>query len=405
MRKRRELEWQRNRRQKMTEDEKLKLKAKARETMSRLRAKCTVEKKKEMQKQNRERRRLSRLCKKLNNTTSNGNNGIDVHQNNFDCFMASLQWKVCSSCKKKDLSSCYDKKRCKDFHLFNKVNNMDPGDISNELKNLTFIEQQLIAKVHPVVSVYNIRKGEQYKYSGQVINFPQNVQEVCNVLPQKVKDIGGVLTVRFEGSDGYKDLNVQRDRVLKALLWLKANNPFYTDIKISEENIQLLPEDGNVYKDTNGYEVSEYEDIIPTDIEGVHYLSNTDIDDSDIEGIDFKQIPDITGISQKDKIGHSLGANFFLWPTIGVTPINEFSSPGYITMAFPHLFPYGLADYSNRENNNISLSKYIHHLMLFYDGRFAKDPRFRFFMMNSQMRWQALNVGNVFVKKITFSQK
>lgn len=36
--------------------------------------------------------------------------------------------------------------------------------------------------------------------------------------------------------------------------------------------------------------------------------------------------------------------------------------------------------------------------MKFKDQRFAKDPRFRFFAMNSNLRWQAINQGDVFVK-------
>ncbi|XP_052130984.1 uncharacterized protein LOC127751444 [Frankliniella occidentalis] len=43
--------------------------------------------------------------------------------------------------------------------------------------------------------------------------------------------------------------------------------------------------------------------------------------------------------------------------------------------------------------------------MLYRDGRFAKDPRFRFFLLNSMMRWQALRLGNIFVKQNSFFNK
>ncbi|KAK3922585.1 ATP-dependent DNA helicase [Frankliniella fusca] len=316
--------------------------------------------------------------------------------------MSSLVMKTCLKCKKKVMKSCYDKDRCQDCHLFTNANGMDPGDLPEQLTDLSFVEQQLIAKVHPVVSVYRIRKGEQLKYSGQVINFPQNVQEICNVLPQTVQTLQSILTIRVEGSDGYKDFQVRRQKVYDALVWLKINNPFYEDIELSTENIQLLPEDGNVYYQTNGYDIDKNSDLAPLDLEGVHYVNYSELEDEELDGIDFKHVPDIGNVSQKDKIGHSFEENVLLWPSIGSTPLNEFGSPGYITMAFTHLFPFGKADYSNRANNEISLTKYIQHLMLFYDERFAKDPRFRFFMMNSQMRWQALNVGNIYVKKNNF---
>ena len=37
---------------------------------------------------------------------------------------------------------------------------------------------------------------------------------------------------------------VRRWKVREALMWLKANNPLYTDIEISEERLLELPEDG-----------------------------------------------------------------------------------------------------------------------------------------------------------------
>lgn len=39
--------------------------------------------------------------------------------------------------------------------------------------------------------------------------------------------------------------------------------------------------------------------------------------------------------------------------------------------------------------------------MQYRDGRFAKDPRFRFFSMNTVLRHQALTLANVFVKDCT----
>ena len=59
---------------------------------------------------------------------------------------------------------------------------MDVGTVPEELKDLSYIEQMLIAKIHPVVSLYRI-KGTQYGYSGNVINFKQNIQEYINELP------------------------------------------------------------------------------------------------------------------------------------------------------------------------------------------------------------------------------
>jgi len=69
---------------------------------------------------------------------------------------------------------CYrDKKEVKKFSA---ENNMNPGEVPDELKGLTKIEEMLIAQTFPIVSVYYLR-GDQYAYSGNVINFPQDVGE------------------------------------------------------------------------------------------------------------------------------------------------------------------------------------------------------------------------------------
>ena len=40
---------------------------------------------------------------------------------------------------------------------FSAANNMDPGEIPDELQGLTEIEEMLIAKIFPIVSVYCLR--------------------------------------------------------------------------------------------------------------------------------------------------------------------------------------------------------------------------------------------------------
>jgi len=42
---------------------------------------------------------------------------------------------------------------------FSAENNMDPGEVPNELQNLTEVEEMLIARVFPVMSVYRLREG------------------------------------------------------------------------------------------------------------------------------------------------------------------------------------------------------------------------------------------------------
>ncbi|CAG8503559.1 10031_t:CDS:2, partial [Racocetra fulgida] len=106
---------------------------------------------------------------------------------------------------------------------FSYDNNMDPGEVSEELQGLTEIEEMLIAQVFPIMVIYRLREG-QHGYRGIIINFSQDVEE-------------------FTNATAFRDFRVRRDKVTCALRWLKKNNDYYSDITIDNENLQFLPED------------------------------------------------------------------------------------------------------------------------------------------------------------------
>lgn len=87
------------------------------------------------------------------------------------------------------------------------------------------------------------------------------------------------------------------------------------------------------------------------------------------------------------------------WPTIGERPINEFNTEGYIARAFPTLFPKGDADLHSPRLQKVNPSPYFKHLMKYRDGRFAKSLRFRFFAMNSMLRWTAIQNSTICVRR------
>lgn len=72
--------------------------------------------------------------------------------------------------------------------LFTEENSLDLGEVLQELRNLTMVEEILIARVHPVVSVYKIRGVDlqQTGYSGHVMNFNQHIERVANRLGEVV---------------------------------------------------------------------------------------------------------------------------------------------------------------------------------------------------------------------------
>lgn len=87
------------------------------------------------------------------------------------------------------------------------------------------------------------------------------------------------------------------------------------------------------------------------------------------------------------------------WPEITNTPINEFRTEGYISCAFLTLFPTGAGDFTQPRLRTVTIGNYFKHLMMYKDGCFAKHPRFRFFALNIEMRWRALQAGRIYVRQ------
>src|SRR4051794_3861194 len=105
----------------------------------------------------------------------------------------------------------------------------------------------LIARVFPVMSVYRLR-GRQHGYRGNVINFPQDVEEFATHLPRHLSSLD-VLIVRRQFANNlttFRDFKVRRNKVTRALWWLKENNCYYSDIVIDNEVIQSLPIEGPI---------------------------------------------------------------------------------------------------------------------------------------------------------------
>src|SRR6266496_1225193 len=139
----------------------------------------------------------------------------------FRSEMNKLGHKSCPVCNERFLSIDIVKEMCRrcykdnknNIKKFSSRNNMDPGDVPEELKGLTETEEMLIARVFPVVSVYYLRGG-QYGYRGNVINFPQDVQEFITRLPRHPSSLD-MLVVRRQSSGGstFVDFNVRRTKV------------------------------------------------------------------------------------------------------------------------------------------------------------------------------------------------
>lgn len=87
------------------------------------------------------------------------------------------------------------------------------------------------------------------------------------------------------------------------------------------------------------------------------------------------------------------------WPKIGNDPVNEFTTEGYITCAFPTLLPTDAGEFLAPRLHGITVSNYFKHLIKYGDGRFTKHPRFHYLALNTEMRWHALQTRRIYINK------
>ncbi len=271
------------------------------------------------------------------------------------------------------------------------------------MQGLTQVEEMLIAGVLPFMSLYRLPHG-QYGYSGHVINLPQDVASFASTLPRVPRELD-VVVVRKEGAaNSHRDFRVRRSVVLHALQWLLVNNNYYRNVRIDRDTLSMLPEDGDltdltsvtVQSTADDQELPSAEDLNPYDA----HLSRTFVPNT------VQRLTEQETIRQSVQDQHSVHPvtappppPTLSWPPSGVTPINEFNTEGYISCAYPTLFPTGAADFIAPRPCAVTVGNYFKHLIMYEDGRFARHPRFRYFALNTEMRWRALQTGRIYVRQ------
>ena len=264
----------------------------------------------------------------------------------------------------------------------------------------------LISAVMPIMSVYRLPQG-QYGYSGHVINLPQDVATFAQSLPRLPRELD-VIVVRKEGANHtHRDFRVRRAVVLRALQWLLSNNQYYRalGVTIDTNALEQLPHDENMATFTSVTESSLSPDTSTTDHQATSDAAAED------ESCDAQlpqsfvpvAVPSRTeqeAVQQSVQQWQSSSSNAALmWPSIGGVPLNEFTTEGYFTCAFPTLFPTGAGDFLGQRQVQVTIGNYFKHLMQYDDGRFARHPRFRFFALNTEMRHRALQTGRVYIRQ------
>ena len=133
------------------------------------------------------------------------------------------------------------------------ANNLYICFIPDELKDLTIVEQTLINRCHVKCTIVKITTESgnnylnQFKCRWNIITFPQNPDNILDLLASlpKSEDFQVAFIGKIKPSDDYikKIFTVRKWIIVVTLLWLKQHNAAYSNVTISQDFIDLLPDD------------------------------------------------------------------------------------------------------------------------------------------------------------------
>src|SRR6266545_2634941 len=129
------------------------------------------------------------------------------------------------------------------------ANNLWLGKVPDQLKNLTFVEKILIARVKHTCAFVKVASG-MCKMKANIVAFESPIPKIYNILPFPRDDLNEMLAILFTGpckptkeDFARTPFLVRRNAVINALEWLKLNHKDYANIEISHENAMQYDED------------------------------------------------------------------------------------------------------------------------------------------------------------------
>ncbi|ESK93954.1 hypothetical protein Moror_12947 [Moniliophthora roreri MCA 2997] len=249
------------------------------------------------------------------------------------------------------------------------------GEVPEVLKNLTFVEKMLVAKVrHTSVFVCIATGGRKMK--ANVMAFESPMPKIYNILPPPREDIEEVLAIMFTGPSAPTPEDL-------------AHTPLLYNEK--------MPPCCVMWKEAKSNKVSESEAV------------NDDNDEDGIEdgcaftvhGITGEQLlnftkDEITGIACRH---FSSGGKVL---TIGHNSQGEllWKNPSLYPKMFSWLFPYGHGGLGTTKLNDANHNKW---LLMYYDKQFQEDKNFPIVAFSHQQVKAATQSGWLLADKSSFA--
>ena len=297
------------------------------------------------------------------------------------------------------------------------ANNTFLGTVPEELKNLTVVEEAMIARCRAKCWVVQLKEenqalkiaSSQRGLRGHVIIFPQRPENLATLLPPPVEDIVTPICVVFVGAsppspqwlqEKAAPLVVRREVVRSALIWLKKHNPLYKDVEINHSMLDSLHEkqvlpfhvehvlpsaaQESLTSRYDGADGSEELPLEPASDSSQEFFHNVVVTD-----VDAKASPDELRAAAVRHMKQKGGA-FIQYPH-DPEPVNEFFNPDLFPMLYPTLFPYGIGGFEHGERPSaLSMKRQAKHFFSLSDRRFQEHYSFMFTVFNILQRREIL---------------
>jgi len=301
------------------------------------------------------------------------------------------------------------------------------GPIPDELKDLTVIEEAMIARCWAKCWIVQLKEenptivapDSQRGFRGHIIIYPQRPSEIAKLLPPNLTDIITPVCVLFVGStppsaewlcEKAKPLCVRHEKVRAALTWLKEHNPLYQDISINHRLLDEL-QDSQILP-------FRIEHIIPSDATEVLTSRYDDPDQNPTSSLEVNHdelpfqnvvVTDVSAHSPTHELRaaalhHVKQGGGYIQIPHDPTPVNEFFNPHLFPMIYPTLFPYGIGGFEDRQRRvPLSMKRHVKHLGNLADKRFQEHYSFLFTAFNILQRRSVLLHTSLKVRKSSFN--
>lgn len=304
------------------------------------------------------------------------------------------------------------------------ANDLMIGPVPDELKDLTVVEEAMIARRRARCCIVQLHEDEQSAEGGtagtipgaqrgskgHIIVFPAKPEGIVKLLPPPIEEVVQPLCVIFVGSErpsqqwlleNAKPLIIRWNKVWSALKTLKKINPLYSDVEINMPELAKLAGMGNkivapVHIDVQssssagdavGSRYDEYNDDV---LSGSPVTLSNNSDSTPMSSNIFESVT-VTDLDMKHASSNASKAAALKHMKQGgkaipighdKAPVSEYNDLELLPLLFPTLFCYGTGGSQSARRRKISLERLGEHFINLHDRRFQEHYSFMFILFN-----------------------